>query len=255
MPFYSANLKALVEFNSSTSAEFLAAYRKHLEDKLVEDSKKTKSQNFAPSSFRCERKCWFRLRGTETDELTSPDLILDFMASVGTALHNKMQSELITMLGDSWVSVEDYLKTHPIPYEHELSVYGTETRVAITNPPIRFACDGIIEWKGKPYLLEIKTVEFSQFEDITDILPKHIDQVECYSTFLQIEDVLVVYQDRQYGGLKCFEKRIPEYTHRDVISKINRIQQYVASNIAPDKIHADDAICSYCEYKQKCKVW
>ena len=109
MGFKQVNFAAIAKFNSATSSQFLNFYEDYVIHKLQENSKSTKSKTFAPSSFRCDRKCWFRLRGTETDILKSPDPVLNFKAELGTARHLVIQSNLQAALGADWIDVEDFL--------------------------------------------------------------------------------------------------------------------------------------------------
>ena len=67
MGFKTANMAAVVRFNSANSSNFLDAYETYLHDTVQSSLNRPKSRTFAPSSFRCARKNWFRLRGTAPD--------------------------------------------------------------------------------------------------------------------------------------------------------------------------------------------
>lgn len=253
--FRTANLSALVKFNSAASSKFITMYEGFVQDKIRNEKSGPSSPTFAPSSFRCERKNWFRLRGVEVDPIDNPDVSLDFKARMGTACHQIIQTNLKEALGEDWIDVESYLKSNPIPYEYELSVGELETRVSIEDPPVRFACDGIIRWEGKLYLLEIKTADYSSFSDLTDPKEVHMDQIKCYATLLGISDVLVLYQDRQHGDLKCYEISISLSDKQKVLDKMRYIQHMAECNLAPDRLDRSDYMCSNCEYLSKCKEW
>lgn len=255
MGFRGVNFAALAKFNSAASSELLTFYDAYVSRKLQLESMEPKSHTFAPSSFRCRRKSWFRLRGVETDMLKIPDRVLEFKAEMGIACHQVIQTNLKAALGPDWVEVPDFLKEHPIPYEYKLETAGLETRVAISDPPIRFACDGIIKWKGNTYLLEIKTADYASFADLTDPKSVHLDQIACYSAILNLPDVLVIYQDRQNGDIKCYEKHIASDTLDSVIATMRDIQKMAQCNLAPDKLPSGDYMCNNCEYKVKCSQW
>lgn len=247
-----------VKFNSATSGKFLDEYTNFVTSKLAATSDVIPSQAIAPSSLRCDRKTWFKLRGVQPDK-RSPDLALNFTADVGTACHRIIQSNLIELLGDAWVSVPDYLKSIQFPYEYKLEVSGDglETKISIIDPPVNFACDGIIRYQGQTYLLEIKTSESSSWADMTHPKAEHIDQVMCYATLLQLDHVLMLYQDRQYGQLKCYELKITEAQKHQLMAKINHVLECVRTNIAPDGLPKGDKWCSssYCSYYLKCKEY
>lgn len=255
MGFQPLNFSSLTKFNSDASSKLLSFYEDYVLNQLREESLQPKAQTFAPSSFRCARKCWFRLRGVETDMLTNPDPVLNFKAEVGTARHLVIQSNLKAALGSDWIEVEDFLTAYPIPYEYTITQKGLESLIQIQNPPIRFACDGIIRWQGKIYLLEIKTADYSSWDSLTDWKAEHKDQIQCYSALLGISNVLVIYEDRQYGGMKCYEEFVNDLDAKAILDRMSHIQQMVEYNLAPDRIPDGDYMCNNCEYRQKCKQW
>lgn len=257
MAFRNVNFAHLAKFNSATSSDFIDFYESIVEDKITAHNARPKHKAFAPSSFRCSRLSWFRLRGVQPDSITKPDKVLDFTAQLGTACHETIQSNLSTMLGDDWIDVGEYLDHYNPDYTYTVEKSGFETHIETMYPPFRFACDGIIRWKDKLYLLEIKTSEFSSFDALTDPKGEHVDQIKCYSTLLGLSDVLVLYQDRQYGGLKCYELHISDNDHRHVLDKCKHIMDMVEANLAPERLPKGDSWCtsSHCPYYNKCKEW
>ena len=199
--FKPVNTNQYVTFNSDASNRLLTIYSSFLHNKVQEESMRPRSHTFAPSGVRCQRKSWFRLRGTTPDLVEHPDMTLNFTATVGTLLHQHIQSNLQDALKDDWVLVPDYLRSNPISYKYDLKVGEYETKVSILKPPVSFACDGIIRINGKIYLLEIKTSEYSSWANLTEAKPHHIDQITTYGTLLGIKNVLFMYVDRQYGGI------------------------------------------------------
>ena len=259
MGFKPANLARLARFNSAVSSDFLDFYEDFVEDKILHKISEPAHKTFAPSGFRCKRKMWFRLRGTEPDQPKKVDRVLNFTAEIGTACHRILQNNLKQALKHDWIDVSEYLKSSGIPYKYECtkSEDNLETLIEFLDPPIRFACDGIIRWKDKLYLLEIKTSEFSSFDDLTDPKDEHIMQVKCYATLLGLSDVLFVYQDRQYGGLKVYEFHVSDNDKISVVNDMNYVQQMVEANLAPEPLPKGDKWCSsnYCPYYLKCSQW
>ena len=257
MAFRNIDFAHLAKFNSASSSEFIEFYENLVTSKIAECSDRLPSKTFAPSSVRCQRKSWFRLRGVSPDILKQPDLTLEFSAEIGTACHRIIQNNLKSALGEDWIAVKDFLAANPIPFVYTLteSDDGLETKVEIEDPPVRFACDGIIRWKGKLYLLEIKTSEYSSFNDLTDAKPIHLDQIKCYATLLGISDVLVLYQDRQYGNLKCYELYISDADKSKIMADFKHVQYMASANLAPDRLDRSDYMCVNCEYRKKCGDW
>lgn len=257
MAFRGANLSRLVKFNSATSSDFINSYEKFWEDKIASQNSEPKHKTFAPSSFRCPRVSWFRLRGVQPDNIPTPDKTLDFTAIVGTALHENIQSNLEEMLGASWIDVSQHLKELNPTWQYEVTKKGHETLIEIFDPPVRFACDGIIELNGKTYLLEIKSSEFGSFDELMEPKSRHMDQVKFYCTMLGLDKALILYIDRQYGGLKCYEISITENDRTYIWDKINYVLECVDIMIAPEKLPQGDINCSpnMCPYWKRCKEW
>lgn len=260
MAFRTANFAHLAKFNSAASSDFIDFYEEIIDKKVTAKNAEPKNKTFAPSSFRCPRVSWFRLRGVQPDAITKPDKTMEFIAELGTACHEIIQKNLKEALGDDWLDVSDYLDSNPelkSAHNWDLDKEGYETKIHLEDPPIRFACDGIIRWKGKIYLLEIKTSEFASFDELTAPKSEHIDQIKCYATLLRINNVLVLYQDRQYGSLKCFEMTITPSDNKYILDKFQYVMDMVEANLAPDKLPNGDPWCNsnHCPYYNKCKEW
>lgn len=257
--FNSWNLSHLQKFNSYVSQEFLEGYEDYRDSMLKKDAARMPHRTFAASSFRCDRLSWFRLRGVEPDVPDHPDSTLDFIAGVGTACHRMLQTNMKAWLGADWIDVSDHLKDVGVNYKYTLTQdnSGLEYLVEVDYPPIRFACDGIIRWKGHKYLLEIKTSEFDSWDKLVEPKQEHVDQAKLYSSLLKLDGILFIYQDRLYGGIKCFEVIVTEADYKFVNSKIEKVLQCVEYNIAPDPLPRGDKWCSpsYCSYYKRCKDW
>lgn len=244
----------LVKFNSAVSCNFLEMYEDAVKMSIEESNSKIPHKTFAPSQFRCERLNWFRIRGVNPDTRVT-DPVLDWTAEIGTACHSIIQENIVKYHPEMWVDVKEYiLNLYP---DANITKSGYETQIELAYPPIRFACDGLLNIDGHLYLLEIKTSEFSSFQDLTDVKPVHLDQIKCYGSLLNIDRVLVLYQDRQYGNLKCFEKTITNADKAYVEGKISRVLEAVRTNLAPDRLPKGDPWCSstFCPYYRKCKEW
>lgn len=260
MAFRSWNNQHLAKFNSADSSEFLDLYEDAREARILSDYDKPSHRSFAPSSFRCRRVQWFRLRGVQPDKPKIADTVLDFTAYIGTALHKMIQETLRDRLGANWIDVEHYIKENlpnPDRYNCTKSVDSLETQVEISDPPVRFACDGIINWKGENILLEIKSSEFASWNEITDPKPQHVDQTKCYCALLNLHRVFFVYIDRQYGGVKCYDIRHPANNTEVILNDMKEIQEMAEYQLCPEALPRGDSWCTegHCRYFQKCKEY
>ena len=186
MAFKQINFAHLAKFNSDASSMLVNRYKDQIISDINAECARPKSCTFAPSCMRCERKSWFRLRGTKPDFISDPDLVLNHTAVVGTALHEYIQGNLEKAFGEDWVDVETFLQENPIPYKYSLKKNNHETLVEIPEIPIKFACDGILRINGKYYLLEIKSSEYNSWDELTTSKSHHLDQIKTYCTILNI---------------------------------------------------------------------
>lgn len=256
MAFRSVESIKAARFNTSNSSEFLELYESALDESILANEASVPSRTFAPSQVRCKRVSWFRLRGVDPEQEEIVDRSLNFTAQIGTACHNNIQDILSKKLGADWIDVETYLKSQARPYNYLCQKNGFETLIQISDPPVKFAPDGIIFWKGEYWLLEIKTSEYASFDKLTEPKPQHIDQIKCYATLLGIHHVLVLYQDRMYGNLKCYEVTVTDADMQQVWDMFKEVQDYVLKNIAPPKPESTKYCSpSYCRYYNKCKEW
>lgn len=255
MAFRSFDFSTLAAFNSAASAEIIDIYTRAIKQDIVLDATRPHSKTFSPSSLRCKRKQWFRLRGTIPELNEEVDIGLNYRACIGTHRHADIQSVLIRALGDDWISVEDHIRSQPIAYDIKTVVSGYETQITIADPPIRFACDGIARIHGKIYLIEIKTTDHTAFVNLSKPKDVHMDQVKCYCTLLNIPQALVIYEDRMCGDWKCFEQQFTQTDLKYILDTFEQVQDSVKRNIAPERLPVNDYMCSNCEYKYACKEW
>lgn len=258
MGFYQADFDHLVTFNSATSCDLLTQYESYVNTKIQEENDRVRSKTFAPSSLRCMRISWFRIRGVQPDPIALPDRTLDFTAEIGTACHEIIQRNMIEIFKDDWIDIQWYLDNVLKPeYKYTVEKSGYESKVEIEYPPIKFAVDGLIRINGEYCLLEIKTSEYSSFDKLTGPKPQHIDQVKCYCTLLGLNKALMLYQDRQYGSMKCFEQTITQLDKDDINNMFKHVLTYVESGLAPERLATGDPWCNpnHCPYYAKCREW
>lgn len=246
-----------IKYNSPESKAFLEMYESNVHAVLAEQEQRVPSKSFAPSSIRCPRQQWFRLRGTKPDKIKEPDATLKYIASIGTYCHESIQKNVSQFLGDKWLDVEHYLLVNPPAYKYCLHKNGYETQVEVEDPPVRFSCDGLIKFNDTVYLLEIKTSEASAMKTLVGPKPEHLDQIMCYCTLMNISNALVLYQDRQYGEYKCFTYHLSDRDKAKIVNTFEEVQSYVERNMIPPALPVGDKWCnsSYCKYFKSCRKW
>lgn len=242
--------------NSAVSSNFKQMYDHIVYEKYKKNAEHLPSKTFAPSSFRCDRLSFFRIRGVEPDPVVSIDMPLNFTAVLGTASHIEIQTNLKNSIGNQWVDVKDYLSNHVLSHGYQINHHGElETQIEFFNPPVKFSCDGLLNIGNTFYLLEIKTSESSSFSKLSEPKLQHIDQVKCYCALLELHHALVLYQDRLYGQTKCFEVNVSNNDSKEIFDRMNRVMDFVNKNIAPPRLPKGDFWCTYCKYKKRCNQW
>lgn len=246
-----------IEYNSENAKTFLEYYKSNVVNDLLKSCNYVPSKSFAPSSIRCKRKQWFRLRGTEPDKVKEPDVTLNFIADIGTHCHRVIQKNLSEYLQDNWLDVKTYLEENPHKYNYSVKRTEYETLVKVEDPPVKFSCDGLVKLNNVVYLLEVKTSEANSMRSLVGPKEEHLDQVMCYCTLLNIDDALVLYQDRQYGSLKCFTYHMKDSDKQRIVNVFEEVQERVNRNMIPGSLPSGDKWCnsSYCEYYRTCKMW
>ena len=135
----------------------------------------------------------------------------------------------------------DYLDVVKEPdFEHT----DYETKLYDKNLNMSFLCDGIIRYKDKYYILELKTEASFKFNSRSDVDPKHHNQGTAYSHEFGIDDVIFIYINRDILDMKpymtfdelfkgipftliplqTFDRCLPQvtdvcYCHRTIVSK------------------------------------
>lgn len=242
--------------NSKVSENFKSMYDHIVYEKYKENEEHMPSKTFAPSSFRCDRLSFFRIRGVEPDSVSSIDTSLNFTAILGTAMHREIQTNLKNSIGHQWVDAVDYLSSHELSHEYRINNHGDlETQIEFLDPPVKFSCDGLLNIGDKVYLLEIKSSESSSFKKLSEPKIQHIDQITCYCALMELRHALVLYQDRMYGETKCFEMTISDSQAQHVFERMDRVIDFVNKNIAPPRLPKGDFWCTYCKYKKRCSQW
>ena len=241
--------------------EFLSDLKTSIE--LTNDKNSRKgSQSYKPSSMNCIREMYYIVTGAESEkEITSYSSV--GICNSGTDIHQRIQQYVLDMpkndIDCDYVNVADYVESRELDYleikERPNFKKGKfETKLYDKNLNISFLCDGIIRYKGKYYILEIKSEKSGKFWSREDVDESHYNQGTAYSIELQIADVLFVYVNRDTLEMKSFMFTSTDDMKQSLIGKIEECDTYVKKSIAPPK-PKDVArkTCEYCKYKSQCR--
>lgn len=217
------------------------------------------SQTYKPSSLGgCKRNIYFQVTGASLDEAKNSSSGIIGICETGSARHEILQTWVSRMnecgYDCEWVDVEQFLSTREVAGTIVKEKNGMETKCYNELFNISFLCDGIIKYDGKYYILEVKTEDNFKFQKRVTAERKHIAQATAYSICLGINQVIFLYENRNYCTRKSFLVEITDDMKQEVIGEIEEVENYIAENEIPPK-STDKKDCQYCNYKTMCKKW
>ena len=257
-----ANLNKLVKSSSeegvADSQRFLMELQTSIEKTDEQHKKKPGTLAYKPSSMNCVRMMYYYMTGASKDEQSMGSELIGICES-GTDRHERIQQAIIDMKGNGfdceYVNVADYIREHDVPDLEILEQSGYETKLRHTKLNLRFMCDGIIKYRGKYYILEIKTESSFKWQSRTAVDEGHYTQACTYSHAIGIADVMFVYENRDNCGKKCFIYTPSQQQINDlVLSKIKDCDTHLLENRVPAIPTSVAAkTCRFCDYKTICR--
>jgi CRISPR/Cas system-associated exonuclease Cas4 (RecB family) len=218
------------------------------------------SRNYKPSSLGgCLRNNYFQLIGADLDKENNSTVTGIGMAESGTDRHKRLQDVIVRMEGlgypIKWVDIDDYLKSNSVPGTVMVSKKGYEYKLKNDIYKISFLSDGVIKIRNKVYsIIEIKTEASFKWRDRISPEENHIVQAACYSLCLGIDNVIFIYENRDFCNKKYFLYKVTEEDKQGIIDIIETCNNYVRENVVPPKTD-NEGNCTYCQYKEICKIY
>jgi CRISPR/Cas system-associated exonuclease Cas4 (RecB family) len=201
------------------------------------------------------RFMYYQKRGT-IPKMSKDDHIRISMGQSGTDRHLRIQRAIAKMqdkgVNCEWLSIKDYVDANPelgLTVEKES---GLETLCRHYALNLSFKCDGLIRYKGKLYILEIKTESLYKWVTRQAPAEEHLKQVACYALVFNIPDVLFIYENRDSCDKKVFHL---VHTPEDILGVkkiIDTCNKYVEDKVSPPKC-TDKRGCGWCIYQKTCK--
>lgn len=225
----------------------------------MEDQKgiRKPSKSYKPSSLHCIRNMYFQITGASCEGERATSELVGICES-GTDRHDRIQKACMAMKNNNidceYIDVGQFVEERGLSDLTVISQNGNETKLYNNALNISFLCDGIIRYKGKYYILEIKTETSSKFWDRKDVNPDHILQGTAYSVNLGLDDVLFLYECRDNCSKKAFMLKVTDKMKQDLVGKILECDGYVERMICPPKPEdVSKKACAYCNYSEICK--
>lgn len=223
-----------------------------------EKNRRLPSKTYKPSGMNCIRSSYYQVLGVEPDKDKSSSYTLVGICNSGTDIHVRIQTAVSQMKDNGmdceFVSVSDFVKQRGLDYLNVVSNTLTETKLYHTKLNMSFMCDGIVKYKGRYYILELKTESSFKFVGRKDTDESHYNQAIAYSLAFGLDDVLFVYINRDVLDMKAFMFHVTDEMRSGLENYIYECDTYVDNMIPPPKpVNVARKTCNYCLYKTRCK--
>lgn len=246
--------------NSKLSIEesFLSDLKRSIELTAKKESRKP-SQTYKPSGMNCIRSMYYQVMGKDVED--EPTFTNIGICNSGSDIHERIQQAVIDMKSNGmdceYVNVAEYVKSRglediEIVKEPDFENGQYETKLYNKKYNISFLCDGIIRYKSKYFILELKTEASFKWQARTDVDPKHHKQGIAYSLNLDLDDVIFIYINRDVLDMKSYMFHVTDTMRADLVNLILDCQGYVDRQIPPPKPDVPKNMCKYCGYKEIC---
>lgn len=215
------------------------------------------SKSYKPSSMTCIRNMYYQVTGHKQDEGYTPYTLVGICNS-GTDIHERTQKYVADMINNGidceYINVADFVRTRNLDYLDIVEQKGMETKLFHKALNISFLCDGIIRYKNKYYILELKTESQYKWQSRKGVDPKHYAQGTAYSLAFKINDVIFVYISRDVLEMKSFMFTPTEDMKNALVNKILECDNYVKENkLPPIPEDVPKSSCEYCSYRNSCR--
>ena len=215
------------------------------------------SQTFKPSGMNCIRQSYYQIVGIDPDNTEEGNCIIGICES-GTDRHERLQKAVAHMKDNNidceYVDVGEYVKQRQLTDLDIVSQQGMETKLYNKKYNISFLCDGIIKYKDRYYILEIKTESNYKWMARTGVDPSHYNQATAYSLSFGIDQVIFLYENRDNCTKKTFLFEVTDDMKQDLIGYMENCNEYIKQLKVPHRPEdVDRKTCEYCQYKEQCR--
>lgn len=253
------NICKLIDSSKQTQPieqAFITDLKRSME--LDENKNKRKgSKYYKPSGMNCIRSMYYTRRGIKADE-NGANYVFTGICNCGTDIHERVQKYVEGMKDNGmdceYVDVAQYVKEHKLSHLKVISKQGMETKLLHKTLNMHFLVDGIIKYKGKYYILELKTEASSKWYNRQGVALEHYNQATAYSLSLELGNVIFVYINRDMFDFKAYMFKPTDDMKQELVGRIETCDSYVAKMIAPPKpTNIERKTCEYCGYKTQCR--
>lgn len=246
------------QVNKQTSPEFdfLEDLKRSMEMTVANNVRKP-SPTYKPSSMKCVRNMYYQVKGVEPDPSTTSYSNRGILES-GTDIHVRVQQAIEEMKSNNmdceYIDVADFVRSRNLDYLEIREKSGMETKLYHKLLNMSFMTDGIIRYKGKYYILEIKTENSYKWTMRKGVAEEHYAQGTAYSLSFGLDDVIFVYVCRDNLDMKSYMLHVTDDMKQELAARIDESDRYLKAGTTPPKpMDLPKSACAYCAYKLTCQ--
>lgn len=249
-------MKMIDDANNQVSPE--KSFLQDLQRSIEMDNKKNPhipSKTYKPSGMNCMRASYYTITGVEglQEDMSYSGIGI---VSSGSETHERIQKAVAGMKDNDmdceYVDVGEYVRRRQKLAVEVVSKQGMETKLFHHDLNMSFLCDGIIKYKGKYYILELKTETSNKFWNRDGVDPGHYMQAKAYCTALGLNEVIFVYICRDNSQMKSFLYEVTEDMKQEIRNYVATCDEYIVKKQVPPALD-DKRKCQYCTYKEQCR--
>lgn len=157
-------------------------------------------------------------------------------------LPEQVISPQLQRIFDHGIITQDRFKVY---FERGGLLIGTEVTAALLDPPIRGRADYILlsPLDKQKWIIELKTINSYGFSNLHGARDDHALQLQVYLNLLQVENGIVLYENKNNQELKAFVIRRSNTTWNEILDRCRSIMKMTETPVVNTTKHRTDCQC------------
>lgn len=205
---------------------------KELIDKFYRDRQKDREQHhfYITDAGKCPRSVFFKFKNAPREEI-EPRVLMMF--DHGDSIHKLIMKPLLST--------------------KDIHVVASEINI----PPqelVSGRADAIISDGKELYVLDIKSINGSIFNSLTQPKEEHLNQLQLYLHFFQRKKGILLYVNKDNQELKEFLIDYNSEQAQSLLKDFADLKTKINKNLLPDRLadYPQNWQCQYCQFKEIC---
>jgi len=207
---------------------------KELIDQFYLDRERDREQHhfYITDAGKCQRSVFFKFKKAPREELEARVLR---MFDYGDYIHNFIMKPLLA--------------------QKEVHVVSAEVNIN-SQELISGRADAIISDGKELYILDIKGINGSIFDSLTQPKEEHIAQLQLYLHFFKREKGILLYVNKDTLALKEFPISYDPAWAKMLLDNLVKLKTKIEANIIPQRLldYPENWQCKYCQFKEICQM-